>query len=677
MRWRLWVAASILLLVISSLPALASESSRYVRLKYAEGEVTISPSDKQRPTDATMNTPVLDGDQILTGNGRAELTFRNGIIVRVGDNSTVQLESAYSPMIIDLLEGTLFVDSHLVNSFGDELEVRAGDAQVYLINEGNMRVDLGTHGGVRVTNIEGESEVRAQGSRVLLERGERTYVDPGNAPERPEQMSQNFDDLDDWNQSRMDLYARNDSGNNYGSNGRDEYMNSDLYYDTQDLDQYGDWQNYGQYGQVWVPNQASDWRPYYDGRWEYANDSWFWVSYEPWGWAPYHYGRWGFGVGIGWYWVPGYVFAPSWVSFYDYGDYFGWAPLDYYDHPCGGYWGDHGYYGGYGNNIQKQKTGPSAWTFVKKNDLGAKDIRNISVPKGEIGRIPLDEKRVVRNPRIEVASYVIPKTQISPGFVNDKRIIRKSPDINNPVGLTHREDAFGHSSDQKTNQGKPNAVPLPKQHETDWDKAQPKNNTHPVPPAPKGNEAKPIPKGAPNKISRDWDTERSAPPKNNPHYQGYGNFESSNRNSGNRDEQFDRGTTRVKPFSPYVSPYNSGRNYGDHNQRNNNGPWFQEPKQFRDDDLDQREISPRYYDEARKIFERFDRENADNDHNTNTGNNRNYKSVDPKSTPKENYHIDNPKTGSHPPSSSTNSNHGSSGSSSKPAQSSKPPKQKH
>src|SRR5262249_42712141 len=186
MRSRLWVAASILVLVMSSLPALAAESGRYVRLKYVEGEVSINPSDNQRPTDATMNTPVMDGDQILTGKGRAELTFRNGIIVRVGDNSAVQVESAYSPMIINLLDGTLFVDSHLVNSFGDELEVRAGDAQVYLINEGNMRVDLGTHGAIRVTNIEGESEVRAQGSRVLLEQGERTYIDPGNAPERPE-----------------------------------------------------------------------------------------------------------------------------------------------------------------------------------------------------------------------------------------------------------------------------------------------------------------------------------------------------------------------------------------------------------------------------------------------------------------------------------------------------------
>jgi hypothetical protein len=650
MRSRLWVAMSILLLVICSLPALASESSRYVRLKYVEGEVSVNPSDNQRPTDATMNTPVMDGDQIQTGKGRAELTFRNGIIVRVGDNSTVQIESSYSPMIIDLLDGTLFVDSHLVNSFGDELEVRAGDAQVYLINEGNMRVDLGSHGGVRVTNVEGESEVRAQGSRVLLEQGERTYVDPGNAPERPEQMGQNFDDLDDWNGSRMELYAQNGEGSNGGGGGSS--VGGDLYYDTQDLDQYGNWQNYGDYGQVWVPQQDSGWQPYYDGRWEYANDSWFWVSSEPWGWAPYHYGRWGWALNIGWYWVPGNVFAPSWVSFYDYGDYFGWAPLDYYDRPCG-YWGGYGHGGGYYNNIQKQNTGGpnGGWTFVKKNDLGSKNIKGISVPKGEIGRIPLDEKRVVRSPKIEVANYVMPKTQISPGFVNDKRPIRKNPDINNPVGLTHREETIDRNADQKATHGKPNAVPLPKTRETDWDK----NNGHQNNPQPKANEAKPIPHGMPNKYARDWDSERDGAPKK------FGN-------SG-RDDQFERGTTRVKPFNPYVSPYNKGRNYGNQNQGNNNDSWFRQQKQLRDDDLDQREISPRYYDEARKIFERFDRENPDNSHNT--GNTHGNNSVDPRSAPPK----DNTKrVESHP--SNSNSNHGNSGSKPAPPPS-KPPKEKH
>jgi len=48
---------------------------------------------------------------------------------------------------------------------------------------------------------------------------------------------------------------------------------------------------------------------------------------EPWGWATYHYGRWVNLDGTGWCWVPGYTWAPAWVS-WRYGDgYCGWAPL--------------------------------------------------------------------------------------------------------------------------------------------------------------------------------------------------------------------------------------------------------------------------------------------------------------------------------------------------------------
>ena len=55
------------------------------------------------------------------------------------------------------------------------------------------------------------------------------------------------------------------------------------------------------------------WRPYYYGRWEWTTEGWLWVSDEPFGWATYHYGRWSFDGGLGWFWVPGYQWAPAWV----------------------------------------------------------------------------------------------------------------------------------------------------------------------------------------------------------------------------------------------------------------------------------------------------------------------------------------------------------------------------
>ncbi|MFL5301926.1 MAG: DUF6600 domain-containing protein [Anaeromyxobacteraceae bacterium] len=91
---------------------------------------------------------------------------------------------------------------------------------------------------------------------------------------------------------------------------------------------YGEWVTVSGYGRVWRPhNVSAGWRPYYNGRWEWTDEGWLWVSDEPWGWAAYHYGRWSQDPSYGWFWIPGYQWAPAWVSWRYSPDYIGWAPL--------------------------------------------------------------------------------------------------------------------------------------------------------------------------------------------------------------------------------------------------------------------------------------------------------------------------------------------------------------
>lgn len=56
-----------------------------------------------------------------------------------------------------------------------------------------------------------------------------------------------------------------------------------------DLEPYGQWIDYPNYGYAWVPSVSGDFRPYYtNGYWamtEYGNT---WVSNYNWGWAPFH-----------------------------------------------------------------------------------------------------------------------------------------------------------------------------------------------------------------------------------------------------------------------------------------------------------------------------------------------------------------------------------------------------
>ncbi|MGB8931030.1 MAG: DUF6600 domain-containing protein, partial [Anaeromyxobacteraceae bacterium] len=89
----------------------------------------------------------------------------------------------------------------------------------------------------------------------------------------------------------------------------------------------GDWYASPRYGNVWRPRVAVGWRPYYYGSWLWTDEGWYWDSDEPFAWAVYHYGRWIYDPSWSWVWVPGYEWAPAWVTWRFGGDVVGWAPL--------------------------------------------------------------------------------------------------------------------------------------------------------------------------------------------------------------------------------------------------------------------------------------------------------------------------------------------------------------
>jgi len=122
------------------------------------------------------------------------------------------------------------------------------------------------------------------------------------------------DDWDRWNSDR-DHMIRDASS----------WHHTNRYYTgSQDLDAYGQWKHVDDYGDVWYPNETSDWVPYRNGNWVYEPYyGWTWVGYEPWGWAPYHYGAWYRSPVYGWCWYPPRpativpVWRPALVAFLD------------------------------------------------------------------------------------------------------------------------------------------------------------------------------------------------------------------------------------------------------------------------------------------------------------------------------------------------------------------------
>ena len=118
---------------------------------------------------------------------------------------------------------------------------------------------------------------------------------------------------------------------------------------------YGQWVD-SRFGRAFLPHVQQGWRPYVNGRW---GENRLWISDDPWGWATDHYGRWGFDDRIGWVWVPGTEWAPSWVAWREADEVVGWAPIP----PGVSYSFSVGFGGGWGYDDWNSWYGPS-WIWV-------------------------------------------------------------------------------------------------------------------------------------------------------------------------------------------------------------------------------------------------------------------------------------------------------------------------
>lgn len=125
---------------------------------------------------------------------------------------------------------------------------------------------------------------------------------------------------------------------------------------------YGRWVN-SRYGTAFRPDAPDGWRPYVNGRW---GENRLWISNDPWGWATDHYGRWGHDEQLGWVWVPGTEWAPSWVAFRDDPgqNIAGWAPVP----PGVNYSLAAGFGNGWGFDNFNNWYGP-AWIWVPRSFL--------------------------------------------------------------------------------------------------------------------------------------------------------------------------------------------------------------------------------------------------------------------------------------------------------------------
>jgi hypothetical protein len=372
------------------------------RIRYVENGATIerAPAEDRPSSEEKVrgNEPIFPGDILRTASTeRAEAQLGDGSLVRLdrdGQLVFLSLPDPYAKVrdntVLQLVRGTVQLLPRLEGE--EDFRVDTPSASVYLLGQGEFRIEVEETGATRVVSRRGVAEVSAENGSVLVRAGMSASVVPGEAPEGPTPFSTFARDrFDRWCESRDEAFRVKER---IAGRGSDEEGEPELpdevrpYYG--ELSTYGRWVWVPAYGWAWYPvGVGPDWRPYFDGYWAYGPYGYFWVSYEPWGWAPYHFGRWVWVGGIGWCWIPGRVFAGAWVAWSWGPTFVGWCPLDFWNRPA------------FVATVQLGFYDPVAWTFVRVEHVVVRDVRRHAVPIAAVRPRLRDHVVVARAPRVE------------------------------------------------------------------------------------------------------------------------------------------------------------------------------------------------------------------------------------------------------------------------------------
>jgi Family of unknown function (DUF6600)/FecR protein len=313
-----------------------------LRVSLIEGDVQIRTEDTGEWVPASINMPLVDGDQVwVPEGGRTELQLRDGTFLRLDESSALEIltieKDSYQ---FYLTEGRGYVNFRGLK--GSILQIDTPGSSIRAYGRGLFSVDVTPdgytdisvyQGSVNAENREGLTRVDA-GKMLSLREGTYAELSPLPPP----------DNWERWNREKdRKLSARRPPP---------QYLPEELYPYANDFEENGRWVQVREYGYVWTPTVVVSvgWAPYRIGRWVWFRGDYVWVSYEPWGWVPYHYGRWAFVTSIGWCWVPparGAVYwGPGFVGWVRTPTYVSWVPLA----PGEIYYG-HGYYGPHSVNI--------------------------------------------------------------------------------------------------------------------------------------------------------------------------------------------------------------------------------------------------------------------------------------------------------------------------------------
>lgn len=381
-----------------------------------------------------LNYPVAQGDSLWTEHdARAEVDYGGGQFRLAGDTNLHVSRLDERQLALFVASGRVIVRIRYLDR-DDSVRVDTPSTQVALNRPGLYRIDVDPD--VQRTTLivrEGEADIAiARGAEQVLP-GQIAVVDGTGDVTADIRNGGGLDGFDTWSAARDRVYE---------ASRENAYVSREMV-GQYDLDAYGQWQTYPEYGAVWFPTVDPEWAPYRFGHWTWLPGyGYTWVDNAPWGYAPFHYGRWTY-VGGRWGWCPGAfvarpVWAPALVAWYGgagwgYGGsvdapVYGWVPLGWSE-PYVPWWRR------CESRCYARYNQPYAVNVAERRDARPTHFANWSVPGGvtavpagtltagrpvAITRVPIDMQRASAPPPLAAPPAIKP-APVRPGAVRPGR----------------------------------------------------------------------------------------------------------------------------------------------------------------------------------------------------------------------------------------------------------------
>ncbi|HET9406132.1 MAG TPA: DUF6600 domain-containing protein [Candidatus Sulfotelmatobacter sp.] len=333
LQWTL-VALALIQFVAGTQAARAQDEDRddppgrAARLGHLEGSVSFEPAGENDWVEAVPNRPMTTGDKLWADkDSRAEISLGSATIF-LGSNSGVSFLNLDDRTVqLQLSAGRINVRVRRLDR-DDVFEIDTPNQAFTISGPGRYGLEASENGDYTVVTVrEGEGQSTGNGQTYTVHQGQRATFSGTDSLNADVEQLGDPDNFDNWAYGRDRRYEDSRSA---------RYCSHDMV-GYEDLDEYGEWQPYPEYGNVWYPNVSPGWAPYHEGHWAWVDPwGWTWVDEDPWGYAPFHYGRWAF-IGARWGWIPGPVavapvFAPALVVFVGgggpaFGGNVAWFPL--------------------------------------------------------------------------------------------------------------------------------------------------------------------------------------------------------------------------------------------------------------------------------------------------------------------------------------------------------------